>query len=118
MPQQYGMRHCPFGKGRSHAAQIETLIRLSAAKCSHGMHSHASAQPAVDQAHAAPPTGRQPADSAESAAEQLTQRLVWASAALTLASFAPGIMAGTSGAPLQLVGSGWPPWLVRSMVLA
>jgi hypothetical protein len=113
-PQQNALRHFSFKMGRSHAAQVDAL-RLVAARCSDYIHNHAATQPAVDRAHAAATTGRQNSDGAASAVEQLTQRLVWASAALTLASFAPDIVAGTGAAPLQIVGSGWPPWLVRSI---
>lgn len=50
---------------------------------------------------------------AMSPAEQLTQRLVWASALLTLASFAPDVLAGAGAAVADAAGSAAPPWLVR-----
>ena len=116
-PQQYSLRHSSCKMGRSHAAQVDAL-RLVAARCSDNVHNQAATQHAVDQAHAAATTGRQSCDGAASAAVNLTQRLVWASAVLTLASFAPDVLAGTGGAPVQIVGSGSPPWLVRHLATA
>lgn len=112
--QRHNLRLSPLGTCRSHCRAHTATLRLSAAKKAHETRSQAAAHPAVDRACAASTTERQPSDSGASAAEQLTQRLVWASAALTLASFAPDLIAGAGGAPPQVVGSGWPPWLVRA----